>query len=217
MAMTILFDLDGTLTDPKTGITKSVRYALHSFGIEVQNLDELTKFIGPPLKDSFEKYYGFSASDTEKAIAKYREYFSDRGIFENEVYAGIPEMLKALQHKGATLVVATSKPAVYARRILEYFALAGFFSFVAGSELDGTRNAKREVISYALEKLGISDGADVIMVGDREHDIIGANENGIASVGVAYGYGSREELSNAGAVYMVESVAELTQLLLKQD
>jgi phosphoglycolate phosphatase len=212
--MTILFDLDGTLTDPKTGIIKSVQYALKSFGIDEPNLDALTKFIGPPLRDSFANFYGFSANDAELAVAKYREYFSDKGIFENEVYPGIPEMLKTLQNSRATLAVATSKPTVYARQILGHFALDGYFSFVAGSELDGTRSVKSEVINYALDELGVTDKASSMMVGDREHDIIGANEVGILSIGVTYGYGSRGELRNAKATHIVDTVGELAQLIL---
>jgi phosphoglycolate phosphatase len=214
--MTILFDLDGTLTDPKIGITKSVQYALKSFGIDEPNLNALTKFIGPPLRDSFANFYGFSANEAELAVAKYREYFSDKGIFENEVYLGIPEMLKTLQNSGATLAVATSKPTVYARQILGHFTLDGCFSFVAGSELDGTRSVKSEVINYALNELGVTDKANAFMVGDREHDIIGANESGIMSVGVTYGYGTRTELQNAGATYIVDKVDELTALILNQ-
>lgn len=204
-----LFDLDGTLTDPKTGITKSVAHALHSFGIETEDLDTLCKFIGPPLKESFMNYYGFTEEQGDLAVAKYREYFSVTGIFENAVYPGIPEGLAALKADGIRLIVATSKPAVYAKQILEHFGLLPYFEFVSGSELDGTRVKKSEVITYALQNAGITDLSAVVMVGDREHDIIGAREVGIDSIGVLYGYGSRKEFEQAGADFIAETVTEM--------
>jgi phosphoglycolate phosphatase len=210
----VLFDLDGTLTDPKVGITTAVQYALKSFGIDVANPDDLLNFIGPPLRDSFSQFYGFSADDAELAVAKYREYYSVTGIFENDLYPGISQTLKTLHDKGVTLAVATSKPAVYARQILEHFSIDNYFAFVAGSELDGTRSVKSEIINYALGELAITDGAGAIMVGDREYDINGAKNAGINSVGVTYGYGSRGELRDAGATYIVDTVAELGRLLV---
>lgn len=210
----ILFDLDGTLTDPGLGITNSVMYALRHFGIVVTDRRELYKFIGPPLWESFERYYGFSRAEAEKAVGYYREYFKDKGIFENEVYSGIEELLQQLKAKGRTLLVATSKPEVFARQILEHFKLAAYFSYIAGSELDGTRVRKAEVIRYALERSGISETAAAVMVGDREHDILGARDAGIDAVGVLFGYGSREELEQAGACHIAETVAGLRRLLL---
>jgi len=210
----ILFDLDGTLTDPKVGITKSVAYALRSFGIEVKELDSLCKFIGPPLRVSFRDYYGFSEKDCVSAIEKYREYFRETGLFENEVYPGIENLLKNLKQSGKKLFVATSKPTVFAVRILEHFNLLRYFDYVAGSELDGSRERKSDVISYVLKQNGLTGQTGVIMVGDREHDVIGARENNIDVVGVLYGYGNRAELEKSGATYIVETVKELGELLM---
>ncbi len=208
-----LFDLDGTLTDPKEGITKAIRYSLDSFGIPVADLDELIPFIGPPLRESFVERYGFSEADSVKAVAKYREYFADQGIFENKVYDGVEGLLREQQQEGATLAVATSKPTVYAERILRHFKLDAYFSIVAGSELDGTRTNKALVIRYALELLGVTDAQSALMVGDRKHDVLGAREAGMDSIGVLYGYGSENELRNAGATRLAASVAELRGLL----
>lgn len=210
----VLFDLDGTLTDPKEGITKSVAYALDAYGISVEDLDSLCKFIGPPLKESFMVYYGMDDAQGDEAVAKYRERFSVTGLFENKVYAGIRELLEDLNKKGKTLIVATSKPAIYSKQILEHFDLMKYFKFLSGSELDGTRVDKAEVIAYALQENGIEDLSQVIMVGDREHDIIGANKNGIDSVGVLYGYGCREEFENNHATYVAESVEKLKEILI---
>ena len=210
----ILFDLDGTLTDPKAGITKSVAYALDFFGIKTEDLDDLCCFIGPPLKDSFMNYRGLCEADAITAIEKYREYFKDTGLFENEIYNGIEGMLQKLSAAGRHLVVATSKPKIFADRILEYFKIAQYFKVVCGSELDGTRSKKSEVIQYALEKAGVTDLDKAVMVGDREHDVIGANQAGIPCVGVLYGYGSREEFEKAGAALIVESVEALAEALL---
>lgn len=213
----ILFDLDGTLTDPKVGITKSVAYALKSFGIEVEDLDSLCKFIGPPLKESFMKYYGMSSEDGDKAVETYREYFRPYAVYENEVYDGIPEMLVNLQAKGKHLILASSKPTVFVETILEHFDLRQYFEVVVGSELDGTRVAKGAVIQYALQQADVTDKSQVVMVGDREHDVIGAKENGVASIGVIYGYGSRKEHEVCGADVIVESVSELAHVLLSVD
>lgn len=210
----ILFDLDGTLTDPSAGITGAVEYALAKFGIAVKNKNELNKFIGPPLWDSFEKYFGFTREQAVEAVAYYREYYKDKGIFENFVYEGIGDLLKALKTESKILIVATSKPAVFAVRILEYFDLAKYFSFTAGSELDGRRTEKSEVIHYALEECRIFDLSEAIMVGDREHDIIGAKHAGICSAGVLYGFGDRAELTAAGADYIAEDIKALGSLLV---
>jgi len=210
---TILFDLDGTLTDPKVGITKSVAYALKSFGIEVEELDSLCKFIGPPLKVSFKKYYGFSEQDCIKAIEKYREYFRETGMFENKVYPGIEKLLENLRQNGRKLFVATSKPTVFAIRILEHFNLLRYFDYVAGSELDGSRDSKSDVIKFVLQQNSVTNLTNVVMIGDREHDVIGAKENNIDVIGVLYGYGDREELEKSGATYIVETIEELGKLL----
>lgn len=210
----ILFDLDGTLTDPGVGITRSVNYALESFGINTEDLNELCKFIGPPLIESFVKYYGFDETQALLGVEKYREYFKDIGIFENEPYQGIDEILHHLSVTGKRLIVATSKPKVFADRILGHFNLMQYFDMVCGSELDGTRTKKGEVIMYALDKAGITDLSEVVMVGDRMHDVIGAKESGIDSIGVLFGYGSEGELKSAGATIIVGTVAELKKTLV---
>jgi len=209
----ILFDLDGTLTDPREGITRSVAYALESFGINVPDLDELCKFIGPPLRESFERYYGLSASDSLTAVEKYRERFSNRGLYENAVYGGMKELLEKLKSQGRTLIVATSKPRPFAVQILEHLGLSQYFDFVSGSEFDGTRVHKADVIAYALDNCSISDKSSAVMVGDRCFDVTGAKSNGLLCIGVLYGYGGREELEAAGSDYIVGSVSELETLL----
>ncbi|WML33573.1 HAD family hydrolase [Clostridium sp. OS1-26] len=210
----ILFDLDGTLTDPAIGITNSVMYSLEKYGIKVSDRSKLYKFIGPPLWESFEKYYGFSKEEAKQAVEYYREYYKDKGIYENLVYEGLEDLLKLLKASSKTLIVATSKPEIFAKQILEHFNIAKYFTFIAGGNLDGTRVKKDEVISYALESCNILDKSKVIMLGDREHDIIGAKKNGIHSMGVLFGYGDREELENAGADYIVETVSDIGRTLL---
>ena len=214
----LLFDLDGTLTDPKLGITSCVQYALKEFGIEEPDLDKLEPFIGPPLKDSFMEFYHMSEEQAEAAVAKYRERFQDVGLFENEVYAGIPKMLHTLQSKGFFLAVASSKPTVFVERILEHFNIRKNFVVVVGSELDGTRVNKDEVVQEALHQLfkGETPKRDqVYMIGDRRFDVEGAKAMHIESVGVTYGYGGMKELKEAGADYIVQSVEELEQFLLR--
>lgn len=214
----LLFDLDGTLTDPKVGITTCVQYALHSFGIEEPDLDKLEPFIGPPLKDSFMEYYNMSREQAEKAVEKYRERFQDIGIFENRLYDGIPKMLRTLQSKGMHLAVASSKPTVFVKRILEHFQLEKYFQVVVGSELDGRRVNKEDVVQEALQQLFGAQPIQkdlVYMIGDRRFDVEGAKALGIESVGVAYGYGSMEELKAAKADYIVRSVEELEKFLLR--
>lgn len=213
-----LFDLDGTLTDPKVGITSSVQYALQAFGIEEPDLDKLEPFIGPPLRDSFKKYYQMTDEQAKEAVEKYRERFQDTGIFENEVYGGVPQMLKALKNSGIHLAVASSKPKVFVDRILEHFHLMQYFDVVVGSELDGTREEKAEVVSEALRQLFGDkpiDKEQVYMIGDRSYDVEGAKALHIESVGVTYGYGSIEELKAARADYIVGSVKELEKFLLR--
>lgn len=210
----ILFDLDGTLTDPAVGITNSIMYSLKKYNIKVDDRSELYKFIGPPLLESFMKYYGFTEEEGKKAIEYYREYFGVKGLFENIIYDGIKDLLKSLKDNGKILLVATSKPQVFAEQILVHFKLDKYFSFIAGSNLDGTRIKKAEVIEYALEGLNITDLTKTIMVGDREHDIRGAKTIGIKSIGVLYGYGSKEELVNADADYIVQSVSEIKDIVL---
>lgn len=209
----LFFDLDGTLTDPFEGITRSVEYALNRYGISVDDRRTLAPFIGPPLADSFIKYYGFSREMAFEAIDIYRERFRDVGLFENEVYAGVPEMLDTIRKAGSKIVLATSKPRIFAQRILDHFDLTKYFDFVDGSELDGTRVNKDEVIAHALDMLNC-DKNEVVMIGDRLHDIHGAKINGLKSIGVLWGYGSREELADAGADMIAETINGLTILLM---
>lgn len=208
----ILFDLDGTLTDPKEGITRSVEYALNKFDIAVEYLDLLLPYIGPPLYDSFVQIQGLTEEQAAQAVVYYRERYSTLGMFENNVIPGIPELLEALAGMGYILYVATSKPTVFAEQILKHYGLDGYFKHVAGSNLDGTRSRKREVIQYVLDQNAIAaEGA--IMIGDREHDIIGAKGCGVASVGVLFGYGSEAELSAAGADYIASTVEQLQEII----
>lgn len=214
-----LFDLDGTLTDPKVGITTCVQYALHSFGIEEQNLDRLEPFIGPPLRDSFMEFYGMDEEQAGKAIEKYRERFSETGLFENEIYPGAARMLKTLSEKGFRLAVASSKPTVFVERILEHFGIRQYFKVVVGSELDGRRADKEQVVQEALRQLFGQKPVqcqEVYMIGDRRFDVEGARAMGVESIGVTYGYGGMEELKKARADYIVESVEELQELLLRE-
>ena len=211
----LLFDLDGTLTDPKEGITKCVQYALAHFGIEVDDLAQLMCFIGPPLVDSFQQFYSFDKQKAELAVEKYRERFKDIGIFENGVYDGVLDMLAACKEAGKKLCLATSKPEVFAVRILEKYGMSQYFDEVVGSTLDGSINAKDEVIREAFRRLGISEKGEkshIIMIGDRKHDILGAKKCGIESVGVRFGYAEDGELEAAGAEYIVSTVEELKQL-----
>ena len=205
----ILFDLDGTLTDPGLGITNSVAYALKRWNIEVEDRKSLYKFIGPPLQDSFAQYYGFSAQDALRAVDVYREYFREKGLFENEVYPGVESMLKALKEQGKTLILATSKPEEFAIRILKHFHLDGYFTVMAGATMDTSRSKKGDVIAYALREAGVLDKSKAVMVGDREHDVIGANQNGLDSIGVLFGYGDRDELEKAGATYIAPTVEDI--------
>lgn len=209
---TILFDLDGTLTDPGLGITNSVAYALKRYGIEVQDRKSLYSFIGPPLSDSFMKYYGFSEEKAMEAIGVYREYFRDKGLYENEVYEGIRELLEKIKDSGRKIVLATSKPEKFSVRILEHFDLMKYFDVVAGASMDEKRNKKGDVIRYAMEKGGFT-AEKAIMIGDREHDVFGAKENGLPSIGVLYGYGSEDELRSAGADYIAKAVEDIYALL----
>ena len=210
----LFFDLDGTLTDPAEGITKSVAYALRKFEIEVEDRRELLPFIGPPLFDSFRDFYGFSDADADRAVEYYREYFRVDGIFDNRVYDGVPELLAKLKSARKKLVLATSKPEEFAKRILEKFGLAPYFDVVAGATFDGSVSQKVEVIELAIGRAGISDRSSVLMIGDRFHDVLGAKKAGIDSLGVLFGYGDRRELEDAGATYIAESIEELGQMLI---
>lgn len=210
----ILIDLDGTITNPKEGITKSVQYALRAMNINVEDLDSLTKHIGPPLREGFMEYYGFDKDQAEAAVSKYREYFGEKGIHENELYDGIEQLLTRLKQAGKYLIVATSKVEELAVKVLENFHLEHYFDDICGATYDGSRASKKDVILYALEKNSITDLDRVVMVGDRKYDILGAKEVGIASIGVLYGFGSKEELVEAGADRIAATVDEVYDVIM---
>ena len=211
MLKTVFFDLDGTLSDPKIGITKSIQYALERLDVPVPTTDDLLWCIGPPLRASFVELVDEARAD--QGLALYRERFGDVGLYENDLYDGIPETLQAFSDAGTRLFVATSKPHVYASRIVEHFGIAGHFERVFGSELDGTRVDKSELLEYALQETG-ADAASSAMIGDREHDMTGAVNNGLIGIGALYGYGTQEELETAGARRVAELPDKITNLLL---
>ncbi len=209
---TILFDLDGTLTDPALGITNSVSYALKKYGIE-EEYQNLLRFIGPPLIDSFMEYYGFSQSQAEEAVVYYREYFSEKGLIENAVYEGMESFLSVLKNEGYTLAVATSKPEVFAKKILDHFNLSSYFTKICGATMDSSRSKKGDVIAYALKELNVTDLSQVVMIGDRQHDVVGAHQNGLKAIGVLYGYGDEEEMKTYKADYIASNLTELTEII----
>jgi phosphoglycolate phosphatase len=210
----VFFDLDGTLTNPTEGITRSVQYALAKLGVEAE-LEALLPFIGPPLNQSFQAHYGFEGAALDSAIAFYREYFVDKGMYQNRLFDGIPELLNRLCDQGATLCVVTSKPTVYSDMIVRHFRLDGYSEAVTGSNLDLSNADKTTLVRTAMDRFEPTDATKFVMIGDREHDIIGANANGIASIDVTYGAGSREELTAANATYVFDTTAELEALLLQ--
>jgi phosphoglycolate phosphatase len=214
MYQLLLFDLDGTLTDPKEGISKSFQYALAHFGIE-EDINNLNRVIGPPLIDSFMEYYGFDRETGQQAVEKYRERFSTLGIYENALYSNVKEMLSALKKAGKTIALATSKPHVFAERILKHFDIYDYFDVIVGAELDGKLNYKNEIIAEVFRRLHFEQKERAIMIGDRRQDIDGAKQNGIASLGVKFGYAEPGELEDAGADYLVNSVLELQNFLLR--
>ncbi len=209
----VLFDLDGTLSDPKIGITKSVQHALQKAGVMVNDLDELEPFIGPPLQVSFQEIYGFNDTQITRAIRYYRERFTERGMFENKLYEDIPALLAQLKQQGYILTIATSKPTVFAEQIIKYFQLESYFDLVVGSHLDGSRSAKGEIIAEVLQQLDSYPKDQFIMIGDRKYDLIGARENQIDAIGVTYGFGSLEELKNEEPTYIVDHVNDLLKYL----
>ena len=209
----LFIDLDGTLTDPSEGITRGVMYALERFGIHEDDPGKLYPFIGPPLYDSFMHYYGFDLATAYKAIEYFQEYYSKQGMYENVPYPGISELLHAWQTEGRRLILATSKPEVFAVRILERFGMADAFALMAGGDVEEKRVEKHLVIDYAMKRLGLSDTRDCLMMGDRKFDVLGAAAHSIPTLGVLYGFGSREELSQAGALWLAESVQELGAMM----
>ena len=211
MNHTIFFDLDGTLTDSAPGIIHSVQYALKKYGIEAEEND-LRSFIGPPLVHSFQERFGFDHDKALEAVTYYREYFTAGGMFENSVYPGVEEMLQKLKEDGLMLAVATSKPELFSKQILEHFALTRYFDFIGGAAMDESRATKVEVLSYALQELQV-DPAKAVMIGDRENDIEAASLLGTESIGVLYGYGSQEELANAGAKVFADTPMDICRIL----
>lgn len=210
----VLFDLDGTLTESAPGIIESIKYALSRMGIEGYDEETLQKFIGPPLLESFQKHFGMPEEEAERAVSLYREYFSEKGLFENAVYDGVHGCLKRLKDAGLRLAVATSKPQVFSDRILEHFTLAEYFDVKVGVPLGALKMSKSEVIAEALSRLGVKNKSEAVMVGDRFYDVEGAKENGIGCIGVTYGYGNAEELLSAGAREVVSSAQELCEAVL---
>jgi len=209
--LTLFFDLDGTLTDPKPGITGSIQYALQKLDRPVLSQDELTWCIGPPLRASFVALLG-GESLADRAVELYRERFADVGLFENSVYPDIEHVLATLSQSGRRMFVATSKPHVFAKRIVDHFGLNSYFEHVFGSELDGTHVHKNDLLAYALRQTGV-DPSQAVMIGDRSHDVVGAKTNGINAIGVTYGYGGREELIAAGASHLCASPLAIVELV----
>lgn len=210
---TILFDLDGTLTDSAIGILNCVKHALKKMGRELPDCD-LNKFVGPPLYYSFSEFCGMNNEDTLEAVRLYRERYKDTGLFENRVYDGVPEMLERLKTAEKRLAVATSKPDVFAVRILERFGILKYFDFVGGASIDGVRNNKDEVIIHTLNNLHISDTESLLMVGDRKHDIEGAHNLGIKCLAVLYGYGNEDEFKRYKADYIAASPEEAADMII---
>lgn len=208
-----LFDLDGTLTNPFLGITNSVIYALEKMGINPPPRSALRKFIGPPLISSFKKYYAMNESDAETAVKYYREYFSDKGLFENELFSGISALLSDLKKNGKKIYLATSKPEEFAVKILEHFDILKYFDFIAGNTLSEARQTKEEVISYLLDSQLLLR-SESVMIGDRKFDILAGKEYSLKTVGVSFGFAEENELKNAGADYIADSVADLRKILL---
>lgn len=209
----ILFDLDGTLIEPKEGITKCVAYALNKFGIKVKNLDDLTVFIGPPLIDSFMKYYNMSLDDAKLAVKFYRERFQVNGILECELYKNVEETLKRLKKENKILLIATSKPEDFTNSILKRLDIYKYFDLIVGATLDGSRGEKSGVIKYALDQINIIDLSEVIMVGDRMFDIFGAKKNNIDSIGVSYGYAIDNELFESNPTFIVNDIADIIDII----
>ncbi len=209
----LFLDLDGTLSDSAPGIVRSAQYALEAFGIHVDNLDDLLCFVGPPLEESFQEFYHLTPSQADEAVKVYRRRYEKIGVYENALYPGIPQFLDKARQAGKVLMVATSKPQRMADLVLSHFGIADRFAFVGGRE-DSSRRTKEEVIRYVMKENGLTRTEDIVMIGDRKHDVLGAKAVGLDSVGVLYGYGGRDEFQAAGATYIVDTLKELEELLL---
>ncbi|MEI5989624.1 HAD family hydrolase [Enterococcus crotali] len=212
---TILFDLDGTITNSGEGIIQSVCYALNKLKLPIPDQEELYSFIGPPLNDTFKDMYHLDKQATEQAVGYYREYYQDKGMYENHLYEGILELLTDLNQAGCSLYIATSKPEIYAKQIITHFNLDRYFVGIYGASLDGKRSKKSEVIRYALSEAKITQLEETIMIGDRSHDILGAKENHLASLGVLYGFGDLAELETAGADFIAATPKEIEKIIIK--
>lgn len=213
MYQKILFDLDGTLTDSSLGIINSICFALEKMNLPIPVREDLLPFIGPPLKESFSKFFHLSEEDSQQAVTFYRQYFSEIGLFENQLYPDVIPVLSDLSASGKKLILATSKPEIFAVQILEHFQIKEFFQVIAGATLDGKRSTKADVIQHALEMAQVTDTSQCLMVGDREHDIEGAKVHLMDAVGVLYGFGSQKELVEAGATYILDKLADLPSLI----
>lgn len=209
-----LFDMDGTLVDSKEGIYNSIVYALDFFNIDVKEINSLKAFLGPPLRDMFNKLFGFEGEQLELVVAKYREYLSDKGLYEGKLYPGIAEMLAKLHKSGVKMAVATSKATVFAEKMMEHYNIAKYFDLIIGCELDGRRSEKPEIITCILDKLDVERKTKPIMIGDRKFDILGAKAHGMSSIGCLWGYGDEAELTGAGATYLLKSPNEIADLIL---
>lgn len=211
-----IFDLDGTITDSGPGIINSIRYALEKYGLPVPEEKVLRTFIGPPLKEQFQAVCGLNEEESARMVEAYREYYTEKGIFENSVYSGVPEMLEQMKEAGVRILMATAKPEKFAKRIAEHFNFAKYFEFIGGACMDGRRTDKYEVIEYVIDQCGISEEERkrAIMIGDRSHDMIGAGKAGLHSLGILYGYGDRGELEAADAEMIAETPEEVCELIL---
>ena len=213
----IFFDFDGTLVDTGPGIQNAARYALLKFGIAENNVDNLCRFVGPPLAEVFAEYYGFSPEDAVRAVHAFREYYLEKGWTECSIYPGIPEMLSSVKNSGKRLVVATGKPEDLAVKISKRFGIFDYFDIIRGAYVDDEgehRNDKKEIITTIFEELNIIDPSTCIMTGDRANDIRGAHRAGIKAIGTLWGYGSEKELSGAGAEYSVRTPQELSEMII---
>ena len=212
----ILLDLDGTVTDSAEGVINSVAYALEKLGCPVDDKSSLMKFIGPPLTESFKDFYNFDEETIQLGVRYYRDYYNDNGIFQNRLYDGIPELLKSLKQHGKTVILATSKPEVYAKRILEHFNVDLYFDFIGGSTFDAERNTKTGVLKYILKECRIDNLSDAVMIGDRKHDIVGAHEVGLKCAAILYGYGNEPEFKEYNADFIIDTVDDLKKFLTDQ-
>ena len=213
----ILFDLDGTITEPSLGITNSAKYALEKLGIKVNNNQDLLFFIGPPLMETFKEYYGFDDNMATLAVEKYREHYKDIGMMQCELYPSIEKLLIELKNMGYTLAIATCKPKIFAVPILKHFNLDKYFTYIAGASIDGNISLKEEVIQDALNNLNVTNNQEVIMIGDRKHDVIGAKKHNIDCIGVLYGYGSKQEFIDCNCKYIVNDVLDILELIKKVE